>query len=180
MTVQDAVLPGFHPTHAAVFSPCRRCRYELRRTWDPTRPLVMFVGLNPSTADETADDPTIRRCIRYAKTWTHTDGRGYGGLIMANLFAFRATDPRDMKAAADPIGPDNDASLQFLALQAGLVVAAWGVHGTYRRRASEVLNARLLGDVHALGLTRHRHPRHPLYMPTHCMPIPYLKGPTSP
>ena len=82
------------PRHA-VFSPCRTYRYALSRVWAADKPYALFIGLNPSTADETLDDPTIRRCIDFAKRW------GYGGLVMANLFAYRATEPSEMKAATD-------------------------------------------------------------------------------
>jgi hypothetical protein len=109
----------------------------------------------PSTADETADDPTIRRCIGFAKRW------GYGGLVMLNLFAFRATDPRDMRAAADPIGPDNDWHLTHS--PAALIVAAWGAGGTFMDRDRAV--RAILGDrLMALGHTNHGQPRHPLYV----------------
>ena len=81
---------------------------------------MLFVGLNPSTADETNDDPTIRRCIAFAREW------GYARLHMANLFAFRATEPRDMMNASDPIGPENDKHLLTLANDSILTVAAWG------------------------------------------------------
>lgn len=93
----------------AKLSDCRTYRYELWRTWDESKPYAMFIGLNPSTADETEDDPTIRRCINFAKTW------GYGGLCMTNLFAYRATQPEDMKRASDPIGNKNDETLILLA-----------------------------------------------------------------
>ena len=83
----------------------------------------MFVGLNPSTADEVSDDPTVRRCISYAKAW------GYAGLCMTNIFAFRATDPKDMKAVHDPVGMDNDMHLLRVSRHAGVVIAAWGAHG---------------------------------------------------
>src|SRR5882724_4976365 len=94
--------------NGAVLSDCERYRYALWRRW-AERPAVLFVGLNPSTADALQDDPTIRRCIRFAKAW------GYGALYMGNLFAFRATDPRAMKAEADAVGPDNDGWLRQLA-----------------------------------------------------------------
>lgn len=90
----------------------------------------MFVGLNPSTADELLDDPTIRRCVAFARSW------GYGALCMTNLFAFRATDPDVMKSADDPVGPENDQHLQDLANGASVVIAAWGVHGTFGGRHS--------------------------------------------
>ncbi|MEP0894347.1 DUF1643 domain-containing protein [Leptolyngbya boryana FACHB-1624] len=85
----------------------------------------MFVGLNPSTADETHDDPTIRRCTKFAKDW------GYSGLCMTNLFAYRATDPKEMIASVDSIGLENDQYLLEYAARAGIVVAAWGNHGTH-------------------------------------------------
>ena len=150
---------------AATFSKCRTWRYSLARTWDVELPAVAFVGLNPSTADETADDPTIRRCVRFARDWD------YGGIVMLNLFAYRATDPRDMKAAPDPIGPENDTYLRTCASRAGLVVAAWGAHGAYRDRAQEVVDRGLLGNFTVLGLTNGGHPRHPLYMKASCRPL---------
>ena len=117
----------------ATFSDCRKYRYALWRTWDSEIPYAMFVGLNPSTADETEDDPTIRRCLNYARDW------GYGGLCMVNLFGFRATQPNDMKDASDPIGPDNDTYLITLAKDAGVIIAAWGNHGSYLNRSSEII-----------------------------------------
>lgn len=145
----------------ADFSPCRKYRYSLRRHWgdmlnDDAPGYVMFIGLNPSTADETNDDPTIRRCINFAKAW------GFSGLCMTNLFAFRATDPKDMIAADDAVGPDNDAWLRCLSDGASLVVAAWGVHGTHQGRDKAV--AGLLGAMDCLGTTKDGHPRHPLYV----------------
>lgn len=93
----------------ATLSEDRKYRYTLTRIWDETKPKVMFIGLNPSTADETKDDPTIIRCINFAKSW------GYGGLEMTNLFAFRATNPKVMKNEKEPIGKDNDTWLKKLA-----------------------------------------------------------------
>ena len=131
-------------------------RYDLWRTWDDKKPYCMFIGLNPSTADAVEDDPTIRRCIRFAKDW------GYGGLVMANLFAFRATKPEDMKKAEDPIGEENDDHLELLAQHAGKVVASWGVNGTHHNRDKEVMT--LLGSLSCLGVTKAGHPKHPLYL----------------
>jgi hypothetical protein len=149
----------------AVFSPCRRYRYALARTWDFDRKPALFVGLNPSTADETVDDPTIRRCIRFARDWD------YGGVLMANLFAFRATDPDEMKRALDPVGERNDFWLGRLAGMAGVVVAAWGVHGAHRGRARAVIDSGALGAYSVLGLTKDGHPRHPLYMKASSVPL---------
>ncbi len=123
----------------------------------------MFVGLNPSTADEMQDDPTIRRCIAFAMAW------GYSGLCMTNLFAFRATDPTDMLRATDPIGPQNDQVLRERAGRAGVVVAAWGVHGTHKNRAWAV--RMMLPQLHCLRLTKDGHPGHPLYLPKTLVPV---------
>jgi hypothetical protein len=153
---------------SAVLSPCRTYRYGLFRMWDLDRPPVLFVGLNPSTADELADDPTIRRCVRFARDW------GYGGLMMANLFAFRATKPDAMPATSVAIGPDTDVWLHRLRERAGLVVAAWGAHPVASLRAERV--AALLGDVHILGLTAGGAPRHPLYMRASTRPTLWSGG----
>lgn len=154
--------------NGATLSPCRTYRYDLWRTWIGGEGYAMFVGLNPSTADETQDDPTIRRCIAFAKSW------GYAGLCMTNLFAFRATDPEDMKRAADPVGPQNDLVLKERAGRAGVVVAAWGVHGTYKNRAWAVRMA--LPQLHCLRLTKDGHPGHPLYLPKTLVPVEWAWG----
>ena len=86
----------------AVLSECKKYRYMLRRVWDRTKPACLFIGLNPSTADATVDDPTIRRCVGFADSW------GYGELVVGNLYAFRATKPKDMFNQDDPVGPFND------------------------------------------------------------------------
>lgn len=152
---------------SAILSPCRTYRYELWRKWgdlfDAGAGYAMFVGLNPSTADETEDDPTIRRCIAFAKAW------GYSALCMTNLFAFRATDPGDMMVAANPIGPGNDAHLTKCAAAAGIVVAAWGVNGTFMDRETKVRS--LLPNLHYLRLTKAGNPGHPLYLPLNLRPV---------
>lgn len=156
----------------ATFSPCRTWRYELRRTWGSAPALVMLM-LNPSTADETKNDPTVERCERRAR------GGGFGGLIVLNIFAFRATDPADMKAAADPIGPENDDYLtaHFIRANAigGTVCAAWGVHGSHLNRAARVLEmARHLDvDLMCLKQTKEGHPGHPLYIASAAPFIPF-------
>lgn len=145
----------------AVFSPNRIWRYTLLRTWgsDPAN-CVVFIGLNPSTADETTDDPTIRRCIGFAKAWS------FDRLVMLNLFAFRATDPQVMKAAADPVGPMNNKWIIYHAKRARRVVAAWGVHGEHQERGAKL--AQLLAghgvQLECLGKTKAGHPKHPLYL----------------
>lgn len=140
----------------AVLSSCQTYRYALWRRWSDAPP-VLFVMLNPSTADETQDDPTIRRCIAFAQQW------GHGGLIVGNLFAFRSPHPGDLCTCADPIGPDNDAWLDRLAQQSTAVVAAWGNHGALMNRGQEV--AARFPNMRCLGLTKRGQPRHPLYVP---------------
>jgi len=144
-------------TSGAVFSPCRRYRYVLWRTWDANQPRVNFVGLNPSTADEVSDDPTMRRCRQFATDW------GYGGFIMTNLFAFRATRPHDLKSATEPIGTDNDLWLIRAAGEAEAVVFAWGVHGVYLGRDAAVVK-QIGRRGHCIGVTKHGLPAHPLYL----------------
>jgi hypothetical protein len=150
----------------ATFSPCRRYRYDLWRRWIGGEGYAMFIGLNPSTADEVQDDPTVRRCINYAKAW------GYAGLCMTNLFGFRATDPRDMKAEPEPIGADNDATLCARAKDAGVVVAAWGVHGAHIGRADTVRG--MIPGLHCLRVTKEGCPAHPLYLPKTLTPVPWV------
>ena len=159
-----------HEDRSAYFSPCKQYRYALWRMWGGITGYAMFVGLNPSTADATTDDRTVRRCIGFARAW------GYSGLCMTNLFAFRATDPRIMQAEADPIGPDTDAWLCDTASQASLVVAAWGVHGVHRGRDRAVLRLLEGYPLMCLGLTRDGNPRHPLFMPNYAKPMPYRGG----
>lgn len=155
----------FELIRSADFSPCRMYRYTLWRHWSQG-PCLMVIGLNPSTADETQDDPTIRRCIRFAKDW------GFHGLLMTNLFAFRATDPEVMKAHAHPIGTENDYHLKECSRCVRMVLAAWGVHGTHQGRAEQVV--KLLGrDIHCLGWTKDGHPRHPLYVRADQKPVIY-------
>jgi hypothetical protein len=153
---------------SAIFSPCRTWRYALERIWWPMdKHVVAFIGLNPSTADETQDDPTVRRCLGYAKKW------GYGSMVMLNIFAFRATDPRVMKAAADPMGPDNNAWITTVANRADLVVAAWGNDGVYRGRSREVVDLLHQAGIElmCLRLTKQGEPWHPLYLPKNLQPI---------
>lgn len=150
------------------FSPCRLYRYTLWRSWggmfDAQAEYAMFIGLNPSTADETLDDPTIRRCIGFAKSW------GYSALCMTNLFAFRATDPKVMMNDPSPIGPDNDDHLAACAAGAGVVVAAWGAGGSFLDRDEAVIS-RLGHLLHYLRLTKHGYPAHPLYLPADLTPV---------
>ena len=142
---------------SAILSACKRYRYVLGREWKADLPGVLFIALNPSTADAEHDDPTVRRCIGFAKAW------GFGKLAIANLFALRSTDPSRLLCDHDPIGPENDRWLIELAGQFPLTVAAWGAHNSVRDRAANVLE--MLLNVHHLGLTNAGHPKHPLYLP---------------
>ncbi len=149
----------------AVFDATDVYRYRLSRAWDPALPTACFIMLNPSVADAHVDDPTIRRCIGFARTW------GYGALDVVNLFAYRTTEPRVLAEVADPVGPKNDAHILRALAGSSLVVAAWGCHGSLHGRADEVTT--LLGDRETahLGSTRDGHPRHPLYLRKDLIPI---------
>jgi hypothetical protein len=150
----------------ALFSPDRTYRYVLTRRWeDSYRGWAMFIGLNPSTADENLDDPTIRRCVAYAQSW------GYSGLSMLNLFAFRATKPADMMQAEDPVGPENDQLLQSWSKIASVVIAAWGNHGSFRNRDAHV--SALIPCLHVLRCNKDGSPAHPLYLPKTLAPRPW-------
>ena len=116
---------------------------------------VAFVGLNPSTAEATIDDPTVRRCWRWARGW------GYSRMAMLNVFAYRSTSPKALSTVADPIGPKNDARIREVSASADLVVAAWGLRGRMRENAVADLILRERNDIHVLALTRQHHPRHP-------------------
>jgi len=141
----------------ADFSLCRKYRYLLRYPREAKR-RVLWVALNPSVADEQQLDPTLRRCVSFAKKW------GYDGIEVANLFAFRATDPKVMLAEPDPVGPDNDARIREAAWRAGIIVAAWGVHGAHQGRDKIVRDLLRDRGVVCLGKTKEGFPRHPLYV----------------
>jgi hypothetical protein len=149
------------------FSPDRRYRYTLWREWDMLNTsYLMVIGLNPSTADETRNDPTIVRCIGFAKLW------GFGALCMTNLFAFRATKPIDMLAIPDPIGPENDKWLRQSAIAAGMIIAAWGTKGAHMERADHVQTMIWCG-LKCLRKNADGSPEHPLYVPASTQPIPF-------
>ncbi len=153
----------------AVYSPCEAYRYLLTRTWDAAGPKALFVMLNPSTATEVQNDPTVERCERRARAL------GFGAFRVTNIFAFRATDPRVMRAAPDPIGPANDAAIADSARWADRILCAWGSHGAHLGRGAEVealLRATARPLLH-LGLTRGGQPRHPLYIGYDRQPEPW-------
>lgn len=144
----------------ATFSECGRYRYALWRQWDKSQPYCLFLMLNPSTADEVDNDPTIERCERRARAM------GFGGLYVANLFAWRSTDPRALALADDPVGPANDKAIVKAAKKAGKVICGWGNDGTLRGRDATVLALLRKAKVepHALAINKDGSPRHPLYV----------------
>src|SRR5690348_5710081 len=165
------------------FSPCRKYRYELRITWNPAIPPQMFIGLNPSTADEENDDPTIWRCIDFSLRW------GAGGLVMTNACAYRATDPKVMLAfKGDQVGPEN--TIRYLEkIAAGCMnkpIAAWGKNASKVRWASDSAGElcecewnrhqelkKFMGPLHCLRLNKDGSPCHPLYLPADLKPFPF-------
>ena len=144
----------------AYLSKCRKYRYSLWRIWDETKAPILFILLNPSTADEAVDDPTIRRCIGFAKEW------GAGGIVVVNLFAFRATSPDEMMAVDDPIGPLNDRTILKVAGAASIAICAWGNSGNHLGRSSSL--KRIMVDkgveLFCLGTNNSGEPKHPLYI----------------
>ena len=152
------------------FSPCRTWRYTLRHTWaglfDGLERAIVWIGLNPSTADENQLDPTLRRIRGYSMAW------GYNTFYMLNLFAYRATDPQAMRRAADPVGPENDRWILETAAKADLVMCAWGRHGLFLDRQRHML-ALLDGfNLQCLEKTADGIPKHPLYLKGDLLPIP--------
>jgi hypothetical protein len=145
----------------AEISECEQYRYELTRVWEPAATKATFVMLNPSTADASVDDPTIRRCIGFARTW------GFGGIRVVNLYAYRATDPKTLRKVDDPIGPDNDRWLENAAEYAAYwdcpLIAAWGAIPD-PARVWRVTHLPHFDRLKALGVTKDGHPRHPLYV----------------
>lgn len=189
---------------SAVLSDDGQYRYALRRTWRAGARIVLFVMLNPSTANALEDDNTIRKCIGYAKrwryqapAWTSPESRGgarpmgdpFGGIAVANLYAWRSRWPNDLKTAPDPVGPDNDRHVAELADEADLVVVAWGAWtGPVDHRAANVLEllaahtGRRPGPrarPYCLGATKHGQPRHPLYLANDTWPVVYRPAPRS-
>lgn len=143
----------------AVYSPCERYRYLLTRRWAEGE-CALFVMLNPSTATEYQNDPTVERCERRARTL------GFGAFRVCNIFAWRDTDPRAMRAASDPVGPGNDAAILESCEWADRIICAWGTHGAHLNRGPQV-EALMRGTgkpLFHLGLTRDGHPKHPLYI----------------
>jgi hypothetical protein len=163
----------------AVISACGRYRYVLTRRLGAGRRAAAFVMLNPSTAYAARDDPTIRRCLGFARQWA------CGRLVVLNLFAWRTADPADLKRAADPVGPENRVWFNRILgrLSETVVICAWGVHGGHHDQDRVVYGwLRRVGVApFALGVTKAGHPRHPLYVPysAELVPFPRVPGPAG-
>ena len=154
--------------NTCVFSPCRTWRYTLRHTWmdvfDTEERAIVWIGLNPSTADENQLDPTLRRIRGYSKAW------GYNTFYMLNIFAFRATDPRNMRQATDPIGPENDRWILETAQSTTRIMCAWGRNGTYLNRQHAVVALLKDSGLYYLEKTKDGIPKHPLYLKASLQP----------
>ena len=142
----------------ALLSECQEYRYSLSRIWDQTKPLIGFIGLNPSTADHIEDDRTILRCISFSKSW------GFGGFIMMNLFAYRATKPSVMMQSIEPIGFENNNHLTTLKRKVEKVVICWGDNGRHKSRSKQVLNLLNQDDLYCIAINQSGEPKHPLYI----------------
>lgn len=159
-------------TASAVLSDCKKYRYSLTRVWDDNKPRVLFVMLNPSTADAEKDDPTIRRCIGFAKDW------GYGGIYVVNLFALRATNPKDLLKAPFVVGIENEKWFRRMSSLAHLVVCAWG-NGKIVDKLQKRLDHNwkplswISKPLHYIELSNDGTPKHPLYLQKHLTPKPY-------
>jgi len=143
----------------AAFSRDRQYRYRLWRTWDSTRPAVLFIMLNPSRADEHRDDPTIRRCINFAHSW------GYGGLYVGNLFAYRSTVPKELLVCEDPIGKANRRHLKAMSQCCTAIVCGWGNKPIIDKLQPRIKSLGRLGlPLYTIDLSCHEVPKHPLYL----------------
>jgi hypothetical protein len=151
----------------AIISKCGTYRYLLQRFWDAHLESLNFVMLNPSTADASLDDPTIRRCLGFARTL------GFGSLEVTNLFGLRSTDPKALRGHADPIGPENDEQIVSSATVCQLTICAWGAHGSYLNRANRVLDLLRKAGIapHVLAVTKDGQPKHPLYLKADLQPV---------
>lgn len=154
----------------AILSPCGLYRYQLWRIWDRSKPLVLFVMHNPSKADAEQDDPTITRCIGFAKSW------GYGGLMVGNMSPYRATDPRELQDL-DPqvlVPVENAQHITDMAVRCGLWVVAWGIPSNkYLRKAYHPDHHKLPSRWKCISRTQAGWPSHPLFLPGKLQPIQY-------
>lgn len=150
-------------------------RYRLSRVWNPERPQVCWIMLNPSTATEALDDPTTRRVVGFSRLW------GFGSAVVVNLFALRSATPEVLARHPDPVGADNDASIQRGVATADRIVVAWGNHGvtinptTGTPRHHEIAGLLSHSSSHCLGVTGQGQPRHPLYLPSCTVPLVFSR-----
>jgi hypothetical protein len=164
----DPTMPmPFEKLTGAAFDEKRIYRYMLWRRILEKGNTITWIGLNPSTADEEVDDPTVKRVVSFSKAW------GYAKVYMVNLFAFRATNPKDMKKAADPGGPENLGWIVKLCNQSQMCLAAWGNNGSFGGSGKNLLKQLDylgIGPIHCLGVTKKGHPKHPLYLSRNTKP----------
>ena len=154
----NTALPAAAVEKGATFSSCRKYRFELHRIWDKEKSCVMFVGLNPSTANEQTDDATIRRVIGFAKKW------GYGGVYMLNCFPFVSTNPDDLKDRA--MLKENDKYLELIGKEVcEQVIFAWGAFDIVKETSRDIALTVMFPNAKALVINKDRSPRHPLYVP---------------
>ena len=153
-------------TSGAIFSDCRKYRYALWRIWDHNAPKILFIGLNPSAADEHHNDPTIRRCLDYTQSW------GYGGFYVTNLFAYRHKNPAQLKRVKDPCGPENYHYLLHFSNTCDKVILIWGNEGIFQNRNRAVLE--LIERPWCLKINKSGQPAHPLYLKKSLNPRPYV------
>lgn len=151
-------------TGTAVISMCEKYRYSLHREWDTSKPMVMFLMLNPSTADSSENDATVRRCLTFAKDW------GFGSLCIGNLFAFRSTKPKGLFSTEDPIGIENKWYIDYMANIAEKIVCAWGNAKTVDRIFKKFPEYKPLKDIpsdklYYINLCNDGTPMHPLFIP---------------
>lgn len=154
----------FRKDSGATFSDCRKYRYCLWRLWDDELPRIMFIGLNPSTADETQNDPTIRRVIGFARDWS------YGGIYMCNLFAIVSTDPAILKTCADPVRDNDDFLMRYADLSKDILFG-WGNFKEATERAKLV--SQFFPNALCLGRNKNGSPPHPLYIPANTKPMKF-------
>lgn len=154
------MIKGLFIDRGALFSGCRQYRYALWRTWDERAPRALFIMLNPSTADEVANDPTVERCERRAVAM------GMGSVWVVNLFALRSTDPEALYSHPEPIGAENDQTIMDAARNASVVICAWGKHGHFMKRGEAVAEMLKAAGItsHFLELNKDGTPKHPLYV----------------
>lgn len=148
----------------AIFDPTGCYRYSLTRCWDSALPAITFVMLNPNRANAVQNDPSINRCIGFAMSW------GYGQLVVVNLFGYRARNPRDLKLAPDPTGPENDYCLRWAIESSDMTILAWGNNGALFDAAGDFLGRWYREDFSRLGLTKLGQPKHPLYLRADVIP----------